>query len=257
MSQCKLLRYIRKPTRHSKVCLLWSEKVQSIDSDFHSNATLKKSILDVDPSVDFDFVPDCVWASPPCHTYSNLGIRAHRSLGRGEYTISAEAHLHDKIFLKLMHLLLWIKRRHPHVIVVIENPVGSLRKMPLMNELERELGLIRARVDYCTFGREEKKPTMLWTNDHSLRSRLSRYNCSEMCPYGNSENGHPVDLQQSLSQFDFSAIPEALAEEVAEYVDSKFCLDNLRQSKTVPPKKPEKPHDDDDDALLERDDEAV
>lgn len=56
------------------------------------------------------------------------------------------------------------KAKNPHLIAVIENPVGLLSKMPLMAELERSLGLYRTTVDYCAFGRSDKKPTHLWTN---------------------------------------------------------------------------------------------
>lgn len=67
-------------------------------------------------------------------------------------------------FAKMAHLLQTTKKLHPHAIFVIENPVGLLYKMPLMAELERTLGLHRVQVDYCAFGRCDKKPTHLWTN---------------------------------------------------------------------------------------------
>ena len=56
------------------------------------------------------------------------------------------------------------KTIHPHLIVVIENPRALMAHMPLMKELERSFGLYRTTVDYCAFGRFDKKPTDLWTN---------------------------------------------------------------------------------------------
>jgi len=36
-----------------------------------------------------------------------------------------------------------------------------------------------------------------------------------------------------MDKFNPAAIPEALAEEVAEYVSAKFCLDRIRYTKEV------------------------
>ena len=62
------------------------------------------------------------------------------------------------------HLLLFVFSKNPHLIVVIENPRALLKEMPLMQEMERTLGLFRTTVDYCAFGRDDQKPTDLWTN---------------------------------------------------------------------------------------------
>ena len=75
-----------------------------------------------------------------------------------------EALLHNNLFLKTIKIMTETKRKHPHVIVVIENPVGLLKDMPLMQHFEKSFGLCLARVDYCALGREDKKPTHLWTN---------------------------------------------------------------------------------------------
>lgn len=62
---------------------------------------------------------------------------------------------------QIMH---WAKSKNPHLIVVIENPAALMVKMPLMDELTESLGLHCTKVDYCAFGRHDKKPTHLWTN---------------------------------------------------------------------------------------------
>ena len=36
--------------------------------------------------------------------------------------------------------------------------------MPIMESIKEELNLCRAKVNYCTLGRSDKKPTHLWTN---------------------------------------------------------------------------------------------
>jgi hypothetical protein len=132
-------------------------------------------------------------------------------------------------------ILEWAKKQHPHLIVVIENPVGQMAKMPLMKEVADSLGLYLAQVHYCTLGRDDKKPTNLWTNDFGLWSRLSDFKCSERrCPYY-KVGCHPMGCRQHGSRFNAAAIPNALAEEVAQYVDSKFYMDRVAYTKAAPP----------------------
>ena len=71
----------------------------------------------------------------------------------------------------------WAKEKHPHLIIVIENPVGTLKKMPLMEEpimeeFTEKFGLYSTTVNYCAFGRDEMKPTVIWTNDWGLKTSL-------------------------------------------------------------------------------------
>lgn len=108
---------------------LW--KVVSLDIDENSNATLCKDILEVEPC-DLPFVPDFIWASPPCHTYSFLAGGAHRSARHGKYEKTEEACRNNFLFTKMVRFMKQARSLHPHLIVVIENPVGQLQKMPLM-----------------------------------------------------------------------------------------------------------------------------
>lgn len=105
----------------------------AIDNDERANTTKGhcKDILEVE-STELDFVADFMWVSPPCHTYSRAAGAYHRSLKDGEYAKTPEAHLHDNIFFKMVQLMKDAKKKHPHLIVVIENPVGLLAKMPAM-----------------------------------------------------------------------------------------------------------------------------
>jgi hypothetical protein len=93
------------------------------------------------------------------------------------------------------------------------------------------MGLEPVIVDYCAFGRDEKKPTHLWTNDFALRGNLGRFRCNPLCQV----DGNHLPVQQSSHLYDFGAIPQALAEEVAEHVHSKFNLDGIRLRKAAPP----------------------
>jgi site-specific DNA-cytosine methylase len=104
--------------------------IASIDVDKNSNATMKVDIRDVDPYA-LSAVADCVWASPDCKTYSQLGGGTHRAVSSGELTKSDTAHLNDEVFVHLMRIMAFTKAKHPHCIFIIENPAGgSLNEMP-------------------------------------------------------------------------------------------------------------------------------
>ena len=111
-----------------------------------------------------DFVPDFIWCSPPCITYSRLSGGKHRSVSAGEFARTPLATEHDGIFTQMMGILKFFRNKNPNLIVVIENPVGELQNMPLMQQAEDYFPLFRAEFHYCQFGRDDKKPTHLWTN---------------------------------------------------------------------------------------------
>jgi site-specific DNA-cytosine methylase len=106
-------------------------KVVSIDNDVESNATLKMNINDLNFR-QLTFVPDFIWASPPCQTYSLMMAGKHRNSTTGELERTPTAREHNFFFTKLVEIIRWAREKHPHLIFVIENPVGLLSKMPLM-----------------------------------------------------------------------------------------------------------------------------
>jgi len=205
-------------------------KTDSIDVLEESNATIKKDILKL-KYTDLRFVPDFIWASLPCETYSNAAGNRHRSTKTGNLEKSKKAREHNFIFLAMSKIMEWAKKKHTHLIVVIENPVGSLRKMPLMEEFTERFGLESTTVNYCAFGRDEMKPTMIWTNDYGLKNSLQEYTCEGRCQFGGRRGKHL--LQVNHGTHDCSVIPQPLAEEVAEYINAKFVIDRIRKRKAA------------------------
>mmetsp|Transcript_18867 Transcript_18867/g.51684 ORF Transcript_18867/g.51684 Transcript_18867/m.51684 type:complete len:647 (+) Transcript_18867:1226-3166(+) len=222
-------------------------KILSVDNSEDSNATHKVSIMDLQRpgqtatdgsripvlpehgsfGLGTGFgVPDFIWASPPCFTYSLLAGGKHRDVRSEQYEKTADAHESNVLFVRMAEIMTWARDRHPHCIIVIENPKGLLDKMPLMTGLKKELRLHRAEVHYCAFGRKDKKPTHLWTNDPILSARLSSFTCENSdCPYTNTT--HPVSVRSHGHTFNAAAIPQPLAEEVARYVDSLFYQQSI------------------------------
>jgi hypothetical protein len=68
------------------------------------------------------------------------------------------------LFSQMVYLMKWAKSKNPHLIVVIENPQAQMQKSPDMIDFMETFGLHKATVNYCAFGRLDKKPTNLWTN---------------------------------------------------------------------------------------------
>ena len=205
-------------------------KTDSIDISKESNATIIKDIQEIEHT-DLRFVPDFIWASLPCETYSCAAGNYHRSIRTANLDKSKKARDHNLIFLQMTKLMAWAKENHPHLIVVIENPVGTLKKMPLMKEFTDRFGLHSVTVNYCAFGRDEMKPTMIWTNDWGLKSSLQEYTCEEKCQHYGKKTRHI--LQVSSGTHDCSVIPQPLAEEVAAYVNAKFIMSRIQKRKTA------------------------
>lgn len=101
-------------------------------------------------------LPDVIWASPDCTTYSVAAISKHRRQdANGSLApISDYAKRCDEINKKVIAL---IQELHPKYWFV-ENPRGGMRKMDFMQ------GLPRYTVTYCKYGDTRMKPTDIWTN---------------------------------------------------------------------------------------------
>lgn len=155
----------------------------------------------------------------------------HRSPVVGKYEISPEAHENNRYLARLAYILKWAIKKHPHLVICIENPVGLLQKMPLMQKIVEDLDLKETMVHYCAFGRDDMKPTFIWTNDFNLHATLSDFKCKNKCPYSSNGLLHPIGARSSGTFYNAAAIPQPLAEEVAQHVDSEFYRRRIRYTK--------------------------
>jgi hypothetical protein len=101
-------------------------------------------------------VPDVIWASPDCTTYSIAAISHHRmkEADGNLKAVSDYAKFCDKVN---MHVLDLINQLNPKYFF-IENPRGGMRKMRFMQ------GIPRYTVTYCQYGDKRMKPTDIFTN---------------------------------------------------------------------------------------------
>ena len=150
------------------------------------------------------WVPDVIWASPPCTSYSIAGVRHHRN---GQEPTSDFAVKSDKIMDKVHELIHYFTLLNPKLAYYIENPRGMLRKMDFMKRHP-----IRHTVTYCQYGDTRMKPTDIWTNDLRWNPRPMCKNgapCHEPAPRG-SQTG----TQGRANNHERSKIPHDLCLEI-------------------------------------------
>lgn len=151
-------------------------------------------------------LPDIIWASPDCTTYSIAGISHHRIKEENGNlkAISEYAKFCDKVNKHVLDLINELKPRF----YFIENPRGGMRKMDFMK------GLYRYTITYCQYGDNRMKPTDIWTNHpypNFKPSCKNGDNCHEKAPRG-SKTG-TQGLKGSIER---SKIPELFCDYIVE-----------------------------------------
>lgn len=150
-------------------------EVCSVDINDFEGIDLVKDIefLTID---DLPFIPDLIWASPPCTTYSIAAISHHRDGQKPKTDFAAKS---DRLMANLLRLIEEIGCNY-----YIENPVGMLRKMDFMR------GLNRATVTYCSYGDTRMKPTDIWSNNIYDIFNMDGWMPKQMCFNGNRKCQH-------------------------------------------------------------------
>ena len=101
-------------------------------------------------------MPDVVWLSPDCTTYSIAGIRHHRKkdIKTGEpIAVSDYAAFCDKVNTHIIEVV-----KELGCTYFIENPRSCFRKMSFVK------GIPMYTVTYCQYGDTRMKPTDIFTN---------------------------------------------------------------------------------------------
>lgn len=130
-----------------KVCDELNYEVFSIDWEPYENINYVGDVEFMGLK-DVPFVPDIVWASPDCTTYSIAAISHHRN---GTEPKSEYAKKCDKVNQHFISMIKQWLEINPNLKFYIENPRGMLRKMPFMQEFTRHT------VWYCQYGDERAK----------------------------------------------------------------------------------------------------
>ena len=134
----------------------WSEpfearghEVFSIDLEEKFDVSLHADIETLSPD-DIPWRPDIILASPPCEAFSVMTIG--RNWTREHEPKTDKARLGVRLVEATRRL---IDELEP-TFFVVENPRAKLRKLPILNDLDR------VTVSYCQYGSPFMKPTDLW-----------------------------------------------------------------------------------------------
>jgi site-specific DNA-cytosine methylase len=151
-------------------------------------------------------VPDVIWASPDCTTYSVAAISRHRRREpNGSLSpVSDYAKQCDETNKRVIAL---IKELNPRY-WFIENPRGGMRKMDFMQ------GLPRYTVTYCKYGDMRMKPTDIWTN-HPAPNFIPACKNGDTC-HEPAPRGSRTGTQGLQNKIEKARIPCALCEHIVD-----------------------------------------
>lgn len=161
--------------KHETYSVEWNKDFENITLYEDINNLTAEKIIKL-----CDGVPDVIWASPDCTTYSIAAISHHRAknIKTGNLDpVSDYAKFCDKTNKHVLNLIRKLKPKY----YFIENPRGGLRKMDFMQ------GIPRYTITYCQYGDNRMKPTDIWTNypDPNFKPMCKNGdNCHQKAPRG-------------------------------------------------------------------------
>jgi hypothetical protein len=157
----KLLELFKGTGSVGKVAKKLGFSIVSVDLEKKFKPDININILDWDYKKyhkDTGYIPDFIWASPPCNTYSPLAYPLkERNTQTGE-PCSERAKLGTKILYKTLEIIDYFLGLNPSLKYCIENPRGMMRKDKYMKQLYRETTL------YCLYGDTKYKQTDFFSN---------------------------------------------------------------------------------------------
>lgn len=146
------------------------------------------NILDFKPELTGGWIPDIIWASPPCETFSIItnvkggGNRYYetfklfglvqritprtnftidkRLIGRDEKILAKGAE-HRLLVDKTIEIINHFESINPDLLWCIENPASGYMRYYLMT---LKLGIIENRTTYCMYGKPYRKETSIFSN---------------------------------------------------------------------------------------------
>lgn len=210
-------RSVEKPfiaAGHETFSIDWDKKFENID--------LYADILTITAAdiVERFGLPDVIWASPDCTTFSIAAISHHRRKNpeTGNLDpVSDYAKVCDEVDQHYLELIAELNRMRlerglPELIYFIENPVGAMRKMTWMQKYPRYT------VSYCQYeldrpvNQRRKTPTDIWTNHPNPQFRPM---CKNGAPcHAAAPRGAKTGTQGLKGSKERSVIPRMLCEHI-------------------------------------------
>lgn len=207
MSQLKVLELFAGSRSIGKICDKRGHTVFSTDLEPFKKINLAQDILEFDYDA-VPFIPDRIWASPPCTFFSVASIGHHWVQGEKCTPKTDAAVLGIKILDKTLEIINHYLALNPNLVYFIENPRGKMRKLPQMEVLPRHT------VTYCQYGDTRMKPTDIWTNSETWVPK-------PMCKNGDpchtaAPRGSRTGTQGIVGAYNRSKIPKKLCKSIVK-----------------------------------------
>ena len=171
---------------------------------------------------DVPFIPDMVWASPDCTTYTIAAISTHRNGIEPKSEYAKKCDNVNQHFISLINEWLLI---NPNMVFFIENPRGMLRHMPFMKNFKRHT------VWYCQYGDDRAKPTDIWTNSKTWIPKKECHNykydkegniIDKHCHHESARRGAKTGTQGKKGSYNRSKIPYELCISIVRSVGKNY-----------------------------------
>lgn len=105
------------------------------------------------------YIPDLIWASPPCNTFSPFAYRLKERNTKTSTPYSARAKEGTAILRQTLKIIKYFQKLNPELLFVMENPRGMMRHDPEVKKLPN-----RDTTLYCFYGDVRYKPTDFFNN---------------------------------------------------------------------------------------------
>jgi|APFre7841882654_1041346.scaffolds.fasta_scaffold17442_5 hypothetical protein len=144
-----------------KVALKNGYNVLSVDIERKYDPDIHIDILDWDYKKFYNetgYVPDFIWASPPCNTFSQMVYRLYERNTKTAEPYSSRAKNGTKILYTTLNIIKFFLKKNPEMIFVIENPRGMMRHDKRIKKL------VLNNTNYCEYGDCRTKSTDFFSN---------------------------------------------------------------------------------------------
>jgi site-specific DNA-cytosine methylase len=212
MNKIKVLELFAGSRSFSKIAEKLGHKTFSVDINDFDNIDYVTDILDFDYKK-IKFIPDVIWASPPCTYFSVASIGHHWNKDNTPKT--KEAVLGIKIVEKTLEIIRYYLSINPDIKYYIENPRGKLRKLDVIK------GIPKATICYCQYGENRMKPTDIWSNNLNDLFYTDGWTPRPMCFNGNTNchhqpapRGSQTGTQGLKGNYERSIVPSELCKEI-------------------------------------------
>ena len=194
----------------SKVAEELGHKTFTSDIKQFKNIDLVIDILDLKKE-DIPFIPDIIWASPPCTYFSVASIDHHWYENHTPKT--KEAILGLKILNKTLKVFSWFKGCK----FFMENPVGKMRRIVK--------GVNRVTITYCSYGDKRMKPTDIWSNHiydifntNGWKPKAKCFAGNIKCKHELAPRGSKTGTQGLKGNYERSKVPYNLCLEILKSI---------------------------------------